>query len=446
MKLAKNIILTLLISLSPNILAQGENQDDDPTVKLGEYLKNLGKYFGYDLTKYCKAPGACGDGTQAQGLQGLNESTGGYGQGATSDFTNRLINEDAGLYQFSFFNSYLGALVGASSNSPVIPSSATPYSVLNTYVSKTFPDYNSPGNDTKVQVSSLMDQKTFQNDPVNQSILNILGTPSESFCMKNSSKRPPEGRQCEYLNRDIVLSQVIGEIPATEDFFSPGYIKQFLSQLNPDTLINPLMYTQEASNQGNEQTKGLQAKNQAQEAANFVRYVSGLVTPIELPSRQDYDSYFSQTASNLEGEDKKLDAKRTLNGFLTKIRTYAAQNSVGISTLYYILSKRMPQKSDNDNNPPSSQALNEFRMATWRIFNPGVSNIGDPDKQWLKQINTASAATVQKEIAVLLAEINYQMYLTRQQQERQLLVESMLLILSAKSPQSLPVILTAPTS
>ena len=72
-------------------------------------------------------------------------------------------------------------------------------------------------------------------------------------------------------------------------------------------------------------------------------------------------------------------------------------------------------------------------MATWRLFSPSEGS-----NQWLNQINTASTTTIQKEMAILLAEINYQLYLTRQQQERLLLTNTMLLIQSTKgnAPQS----------
>ena len=70
-------------------------------------------------------------------------------------------------------------------------------------------------------------------------------------------------------------------------------------------------------------------------------------------------------------------------------------------------------------------------MATWRLYTPG----GNANTNWLTQINQASPATVQKEMVTLLAEINYQMYLTRQQEERLLLTNTMLLLLSSRSSQ-----------
>ena len=84
----------------------------------------------------------------------------------------------------------------------------------------------------------------------------------------------------------------------------------------------------------------------------------------------------------------------------------------------------MPQSQNTAGSQKSSQALTEFTMATHRLFNPDMS----ANQQWINQINDASSATVQKEMAVLLAEINYQLYLSRQQQERALLTSSAQLI------------------
>ena len=99
-----------------------------------------------------------------------------------------------------------------------------------------------------------------------------------------------------------------------------------------------------------------------------------------------------------------------------------------------MLSKRLPQNESVSENPLlTSQALSEFTMATWRLYNPADT---DPSKkQWLDKINDASSATLQKEMVTLLAEINYQLYLNRQQEERLLLTNTMLLLQNARASQ-----------
>ena len=170
-----------------------------------------------------------------------------------------------------------------------------------------------------------------------------------------------------------------------------------------------------------------------QQADNFIRYASGSVVPMTLPKWADYDSLFTAAmtpGTNSTGIIAQKQAEATLGNYLASIRVYAAQKSVGISNLYYIMSKRMPQKIDSKQPNPTSQAMNEFNMASWRLYKPNTAAAGNKNSQWITDIDAASPATVQKEIVTLLAEINYQLYLTRQQEERILLTNSMLLLQS----------------
>ncbi len=177
--------------------------------------------------------------------------------------------------------------------------------------------------------------------------------------------------------------------------------------------------------------QGLTAQNQAQQAANFIRYVTGSTSPSELLNRGNYNNIFTKYVSAKDAVSQKQ-AQAVLTSYLSSLRTYAAQSSVGISNLYYILSKRLPLNSGTSSNGQAnqtSQALNEFNMATWRLYNPDLSQ----NSQWANSISTATPATVQKEMAILLAEINYQMYLSRQDQERLLMTNTILLLQNARS-------------
>jgi intracellular multiplication protein IcmX len=103
----------------------------------------------------------------------------------------------------------------------------------------------------------------------------------------------------------------------------------------------------------------------------------------------------------------------------------------------------MPQKvpttsaDGKSTTTTTSQAFNEFQSATWRLYDPAQSS---SDNQWVNLINQSSAATVQKETAILLSEINYQLYLNRQMEERILLTNSLQLILSLMNnkPNTVP--------
>ena len=241
-------------------------------------------------------------------------------------------------------------------------------------------------------------------------------------------------KQSPLLYQNKVMSNVIGTLPATP-YIAPGASQDILNELNSNSLTAPLLYSTSSSSSGNApQTSnpGLVASTQAEQAANFVRYASGMVVPVPLMSQSKYRSLLGQVSDTTIDRVKRENAQATLTAYLAKVRIYAAQNSVAMSNLYYILSKRLPQtqtgSQENQSNATngSSQALSEMTMATRRMYDPAAVASGKP--QWIDQINTASPSTVQKEMALLLSEINYQLYLNRQQDERLLLTNSLLLI------------------
>lgn len=387
------------------------------------------------------------------------------------------------------FYTYLGAIPvntfagGDSSGTAnpydqLVPNDIPTASVINGQVNNTFQGYNGASSSgataAQVTVNPLIDQgkvvtqgsnpqssKTFyQQDPVSQAVLNILGTPDYTYCMDYNQVPTKFIDGCGYNYETLVSTNVVGEIPNAMTFFSPDYITQFLNQLNSNALTGPLMYSTQSLG-GGSSNNGLTAQNQEQLAANFIRYVSGAAVPIKLPRKYDYDQMFQKTTS--KDKTQQLQAQQTLGRYLASLRTYAAQSSVGLGNLYYIMSKRMPQTSKNqtgggtggqggtggsENATPMSQALSEFNMATWRLYTPatenaeGSSTSGTPSNtgtsssggsQWINKINNAAPATVEKEIAILLAEINYQLYLDRQVHERLLMTNSILLLQSVRT-------------
>ena len=437
--------LLLTTALSTSVSAEDLNNGSVQSMgtasdKLATYLLNLGAFLGYDLTT---APPSS---TPPSPL---------------TDTTN-LQNTEQGL-----FETVLGAIPVNSLSRAFVPS-GNGIESINTQANATFttPPYATPTQGSDVTANILIDQQPYQQDPVSQAVLNILQTPDYTYCMDYSGLKWTGGAtgadgvanlpypKCQYLYANLVTANIIGTtaqsgstsvLPNPYDFFSNTYNQQFLSQLNSNTLIAPLLYsTTQSTGQSGSTTaqNGLPAQNQAQVAANFVRYASGSVIPQKLPSHQLYDTFYNAATSG-SNDLAKAQAQATLSTYLVSLRVYAAQSSVGLSNLYYILSKRLPQNvatstSDKSGVPPSSQALSEFNMATWRLFNADKS----AKSSWLDQINQASSATVQKEMVTLLAEINYQLYLTRQQEERMLLTSSMLLLqntrLSVALPESTP--------
>ena len=241
------------------------------------------------------------------------------------------------------------------------------------------------------------------------------------------------------LYQTQVRSNVIGDLPNIYDFYGSVYNKQFLSQLNSNSLMSPMLYSTTATDANstgsptnNPQNTGLTAQSQAQQAANFILYASGTVAPLSLPNLTKYTLLYNK-AKNAKDNLTQIQSQATLATYFTDLRVYAAQSSVGLGNLYYILSKRMPQgmPDKTSGSSPTSQAMTEFTMATWRLYKPDMT----PDKQWVNKLDSASPATVQKEMATLLAEINYQLYLNRQQEERLLLTNTMILFKAAKASQ-----------
>jgi len=335
-----------------------------------------------------------------------------------------------------------------------VPSNNSTYTDLNALANTTFLSYNTPTNtptgasatSTAASVSPLIDQPTYQSDPVSQFILNLMSTPNHTYCMDTRgttwlNENSQTIGDCTYLYDNKILTNVIGTLPTTP-FFLPNTQNPIINELNSNALIAPLLYTT-ISNTSTDKLHsgtapattdnlGLTAKNQVQQATNFIRYATGAVIPLASPSQVNYNALLFAINAPTNNRTTKEAAMATLNTYFASLRMYAAKTSVPVSNLYYILSKRLPQVQSKTGSQENgmSQALAEMSMATRRMYDPAALASGKP--QWVTQINAASPTTVQKEMAILLSEINYQLYLNRQQEERLLLTNSLLLIESLK--------------
>lgn len=414
--------------------------DQDSAQTLVKYLYNLGGELGYDLKNAVSSPSSTFLVTPPEILQGI-----------------------AATALITLFGSIP---VNASKQDPsllnFVPTNNPTYSGFNSLANTTFQSYNSPSGTgttaaganattSPVTVSPLVDQKTYQSDPVSQTLLNMLGTPNSSYCMDRTgttwlNNNSQTLGDCAYLYDNKVLSNVIGTLPTTP-FLLPDDPNPVLNELNSNTLVAPLLYTTTSNNSATPPAKGnqgLTATNQVQQATNFIRYATGSVLPMPTPTQVNYNSLLNTIYSSTSGRTAQESARAILDKYFVNARVFAAKSSVAISNLYFILSKRLPQTQSQTESSGNgtSQALSEMSMATRRLYDPAAMAAGKP--QWLTQINTASPATVQKEMAILLSEINYQLYLNRQQEERLLLTNSLLLIQSLKqdtpdvpSPESL---------
>lgn len=399
---------------NPNPLGTTSDNNPEPEDSAtARYLKNLGLYIGYDVDQ---------DGPAAF------DTILDYTMSIVSTGQQNLYTFFAAIPVNSIFKTF---------------TENTSYDSLNDQANVVFQDYASPGAASGVSAVENFDQKNYQQDPVSQYVLNIIGTPDWSNCSDSSSSE-------DCLSVDKVMTTVLqdvtkdGLLPGEYDYYSYENNSKFLSQLNGNTLIAPLLYSTKSNEEqgGN----GLPAKSQIEQAQDFIRYATEAVMPLPSMTQADYSKLYSLAYPPTDSDgnySSSVDATNTINAkvglakYLLGLRVYAAKASVPIGNLYHILGKRMAQtssSSDGSTSSTTSEALNEFKAATWRQF--------DPDKQssdqWIQKINSASAATVQKEIAILLSEMNYQMYLNRQEQERLLLTQSLLLLqqLSVNKPNN----------
>jgi intracellular multiplication protein IcmX len=470
MKSVSKLILANVLCLSSlPASAADPNAWTTPTAKIATYLLNLGQYYGFNLIEPVLSlanlttltVNQLNTGYAFDALFGsipVNFTISDLSRFVPEDSANEALNDLAN----NTFKSYQSGGTSDNGNVGAVdaidqPTSTPPAAGTGTFM---------PG----VIKNTQSAQSNYLNDPVSQALFNILGTPDYSQCTTlDSNNNEIWNSSCNYKYQNLVAQNVIGDPTKYNqpDYFSYSFNEPIIPQLNGNTLISPLMYS---TTQGDipTQDSGLTAKNQAQEAANFIRYVSGQVTPVTLPSKDDFSKlYFDATSSDTStaGVTKTKQALATLNNYFASLRVYAAQTSVGLSNLYYIMSRRMPQtvNSTNTNITPgkNSEAQVEFTLATWRLYNPSGSNpspVGssstmggststsgsssqqnqDPctsSTNWVTCINSSTTPRVQKEIAILLAEINYQMYLDRQIQERILMTNSILLLQNMKSSQ-----------
>jgi intracellular multiplication protein IcmX len=416
MKIIYTLAVVTSLACSP-LLSYADDPSDDAS-GTNALIINLGAYLGFDLaTDFKDSPYSA------------------------------LLNASAlMLTQQTSLVTLFGAIpVNAFSDnfSTFVPQNSPYSSIVNQMSNYTFTsaNYNTPSTSGSITVNALLDQENYQNDPINQTIVNILTTPNYTMCMNNDATAWLT--DCNLLHNMSIETNIIGALPQPSQFYTYAYNESVVPQLNGNTLIAPLLYTATAPQSSGSSssaagstgaTSAIKAGNQIQEAVNFIRYASLKLNLIDMPTQQDYNTLYATAISTDPTvlTSDKANAQNAINSYLAGLRTYAAQASVPISNLYYILSKRMPQQNGSNASNQTSQALSEFQMATGRIYAPNQAN--GQATQWIQQINAASPATVEKEIAILLAEINYQLYLNRQQDERLLLTQSMLLMQNVSPP------------
>ena len=183
---------------------------------------------------------------------------------------------------------------------------------------------------------------------------------------------------------------------------------------NIQNLLNQFLLSNDPAPQGD---------GTLQNYANLILLLSHPAAADSSFSTDDYTAAYSK-AIGAGGEAPDLTAQSVILRFLYQILSNAFYKALPINNLYNSAAMRAPINTDNGT---TSRALIEYLMATWRLA-PQNSSSGGTTSSWVENINKATPETVLKESALLLSEINYQLYLNRQMQEQMLLTESVLIL------------------
>jgi intracellular multiplication protein IcmX len=424
----------------------GESSD------VATYLYNLGMYMGIDLAT-APTPGTVVSST------------------ATSDIT------DITNAQYSAGISYVAAfpfmidLSGdkVSKNLSYVPDSLSaysiPYDILTntpTFTSSVWKDFVNV--DTDDPMSALkatpvygIDQEktsapTFYSSITSQAIYDLLTTPNYTYCTEDYTETtgiyrsdnanclglkgldPIPFHSFEVTNNimnggeteitDATSTNILygTNLPSPTTAVSAEYNTPLVPQLDVNTLIGPLMYNTNANTTTSDET-GYPATTQETQAMSFVNYLSGKNLISVSPTYYDYNNLYNQiigSTSTVTDEDRHK-ALTTVYKYFMNLRTYAATMSVGLSNLSDIMARRMPNGITK-----TSQAFDEYTMATRRIITnndstDSTSGSTSTENKWLTDMEKAPSVVIQREMLYLLSEINYQMYLDRQQNEKILL-------------------------
>src|SRR3989338_9030339 len=110
----------------------------------------------------------------------------------------------------------------------------TANTLYNSYNSKT-------PNDKTIIVTDQFDQQKWQQDPVTQAILNIVGTPDPSGCSTNNASSSTTPCLSSYQVMLTALGNVLnkdGELPGEFDYTNyDTNTSKFVSQLNSNNLL-----------------------------------------------------------------------------------------------------------------------------------------------------------------------------------------------------------------
>lgn len=223
-------------------------------------------------------------------------------------------------------------------------------------------------------------------------MLQVITQPSNNrVCLTNSSCQNLSSvtvKQQNFANSNsfpLVFNQVGTSVVYKSDVaetlrsnFNDGNLP-IMNSLLFDTLLNAHAYP--ATTSGKPVQK------------SYVELASGMLTPIRLPNFLPRQDPKAQDSGN------GIDA---YSQYIAELYTYISRRSVGTANLNQIVASR----TKPDENTPSKNEV-EFNLASRRMKG-----------EWHDKMEQASPATVQREMLYALAEMNYQLYQMRMQNER----------------------------
>jgi hypothetical protein len=163
--------------------------------------------------------------------------------------------------------------------------------------------------------------------------------------------------------------------------------------LNFTSLITPLAYN----------TPALQNL-----ALNYLRFVSGYANPVSNFSLNSYPESQLSTKQKLTFQNTP-----TYQQFMVQRRNVVAQQSILLSNLYYIYSRRLPIPTIHASDTalgvatPSAAQIEDY-VATWRTASP----------TWYTQMATVAPSNVARESLYVLAEMQTELHRMHQDNER----------------------------
>lgn len=444
-----SILLTASLTLSP---ITGKAEDvanttsyDASSEDILTSLNNLGLYMGYDLTKTPNPPVLATTFTMSD-----NEEK-------------YLINSQYAsavslIYAFPL-------MVVPDSFNTIVPESlkdlyTTAYNLLTLLPVDNFSiwsNYDTPSS-TLISAVTDVDQKSstgYMPNMTRQAIFNILTTPDYTYCTDDYTNQTGIKKDCGYLNNQQIVNNILesgtsesddgafvnygADLPNPENLVSSNYNTPLEPLLNADTFLTPLIYNTteltygDEDNPYQEDSSGYPTKTQANQAADFVRYLSGQNLLGILPRYDLYQKLLDQSRSSDPATQNN--ANNVLLDYFAKLRNYTANMSLGVSNLSNIMGKRMVNPATG-----TSPAFDEYVMATRRVLHPTTTDTADGlqegGNQWIEEMKTASPTVIQQQMLFLLSEINYQLYLSRMQEERMLATLSAMQLQQANTYRS----------